>query len=122
MYAPPGARHLLGMNVSRSAMDAARDVQITIRNPGQFEAVTLAREPLPLYVGGVLSTSRSEPLTVAVVVNGIVAAVTQSYRQHDAHRFDTLIPETSLRDGNNGVAALVVDGQPRTLTELLSVP
>jgi Sulfatase len=109
LYAPPGVRHLLGMNVSRSAMSSARDVQITIRNPRQFEAVNLARDPLPLYVGGVLSTSRSEPLTVAVVVNGTVAAVTHSYREHDAHRFDTLIPETSLRDGNNIVAALVVD-------------
>ena len=98
-------------------MHPARDVQITIRNPRQFEAVNLASDPLPLYVGGVLSTSRSAPLTVAVVVNGIVAAVTHSYREHDAHRFDTLIPETSLRNGNNIVAALVVDGQPRALSE-----
>ena len=112
LYAPPGARHLLGTNVSRSAVHAARDVQITIRDPGQFEAVNLARDPLPLYVGGILITSRSAPLTVAVVVNGIVAAVTQSYREHDAHRFDTLIPETSLRDGNNTVAAVVVDPLP----------
>ena len=55
LYAPPGARHLLGRNVSRSPMDVARDVQITIRNPGQFEAVNLSRDPLPIYVGGVLS-------------------------------------------------------------------
>jgi hypothetical protein len=112
LYAPPVARHLLGMAVSQSAMSAARDVQITIRNPGQFDAVNFARDPLPIYVGGVLSTSRSAPLTVAVVVNGIVAAVTQSYQEYGAHRFDTLIPEASLRDGNNVVAALVVDGQP----------
>jgi hypothetical protein len=110
LYAPDGARHLLGTNVSRSPMRAATDVQITIRNPGQFDAVNLARDPLPLYVGGVLSTRRAEPLTVAVVVNGIVAAVTHSYRERDAHVFGTLIPETSLRDGKNIVTALVVDG------------
>ncbi len=109
LYAPPGARHLLGMNMSRSAMHPARDVQIAIRDPRQFEAVNLDRDPLPLYVGGVLTTSRSEPLTVVVVVNGTVAAVTHSYREHDAHRFDTLIPEKSLRDGSNTVAAFVVD-------------
>jgi hypothetical protein len=112
LYAPPGARHLLGMDVRRSALHPARDVQITVRNPKQFEAVNLARDPLPIYVGGVLTTSRPDPLTVAVVVNGIVAAVTHSYREHDAHRFDTLIPETSLRDGNNIVGALVVDEHP----------
>ncbi len=109
LYAPPSARHLLGMNVSRSAIHAARDVQITIRDPRQFEAVSLARDPLPLYVDGVLSTSRREPLTVVVVVNGIVSAVTHSYRERNAHLFGTLIPEASLREGNNIVAALVID-------------
>jgi hypothetical protein len=111
LYAPPGARHLLGMEVNRSAINPARDVQITIRDPEQFRAVNRARDPLPIYVGGVLSTSRSAPLTVAVVVNGTVAAVTQSYDDRDPHTFGTLIPETSLRDGNNIVSALVVDGQ-----------
>ena len=109
LYAPPGARHLLGMDPSRSPMHFAPDVQITIRNPRQFAAVNLAKDPLPIYVGGVLSTSQSAPLTVAVVVNGIVAAVTQSYDDRDAHIFGTLIPETSLRNGSNTVSALVVD-------------
>jgi hypothetical protein len=112
LYAPAGARHLLGANASSPAMRAVLDVQITIRNPGQFEAVNLARDPLPLYVGGVVATSRSQPLTVAVVVNGIVAAVTHSYRERDAQVFGTLIPETSLRDGKNIVSAVVVGAAP----------
>ncbi|HKY21987.1 MAG TPA: sulfatase-like hydrolase/transferase [Vicinamibacterales bacterium] len=107
LYAPPGARRLLG--VSRSAVRPAPDVQITIRNLGQYEAVALDRDPLPIYVRGALSTSRSEPLTVAVVVNGIVAAIAESYRDRDGHLFGTLIPETALRDGKNTVEALVVD-------------
>jgi hypothetical protein len=112
LYAPPGARHLLGMHVSRSALRPATDVQITIANPKQFEAVKRDRDPLPIYVRGVLSTSRSEPLSVVVVVNGIVTAITDSYRERDGHMFGTLIPETALRDGNNTVAAFVVDGLP----------
>jgi hypothetical protein len=110
LYAPPGARHVLGMNVSRSAMHPAPDVQITISTPRQFEAVKRDRDPLPLYVRGVLSTSRADPLSIAVVVNGIVAAIADSYRDRDGHMFGTLIPETALRDGNNTVAAFVVDG------------
>ena len=105
------ARHLLGMDVSSSAINAARDVQITICDPGQSRAVNRARDPLPIYVGGALSTSRSAPLTVAVVVNGTVAAVTQSYSDRNAHLFGTLIPEISLREGDNTVTAHVVDGQ-----------
>ena len=108
LYAPPGARHLLGM--TGSAVHSAPDVRVRIRNSGQFDAVNLARDPLPLYVTGTLRTSRPAPLTVAVVVNGIVAAVTHSYVERGAHMFGTLIPETSLRDGNNSVAALVIEG------------
>ena len=81
---------------------------MTIRNERQFQAVNVARDPLPLYVSGVLSTSRSEPLTVAVAVNGIVAAVTHSYRERDTHMFATLIPETSLRNGDNAVSAIAL--------------
>lgn len=112
LYAPADARHLLGMNVSRSAMHAAQDVQITINNPGQFDAVKRDRDPLPIHVRGVLRTSRSDPLTVAVVVNGIVTAIAHSYQERDDHMFGTLIPETALRDGKNTVAAFVVDRLP----------
>ena len=107
LYAPPGLQHLRGQ--SPSAIHAAPDVKVAIRNPGQFDGVDLTRDPLPLYVGGVLRTSRSDPLTVAIVVNGVVAAVTESYRQRDVQMFGTLIPETALRTGANPVTAIVVD-------------
>jgi hypothetical protein len=85
------------------------DVRVTIRDPGQFDAVVLTRDPIPLYVMGVLGTSRPDPLTIAVVVNRVVVAVTQSYRQRDVQMFGTLIPETALQNGANTVAAIVVD-------------
>ena len=110
LYAPPDARHLLGMNVSRSGLRAAPDVQIAIHTPGQFEAVKLDSDPLPIYVRGVLSTSRSDPLNVAVVVNGIVTAIAHSYQETNGHMFGTLIPEAALRDGKNTVEAFVIDG------------
>ena len=106
LYAPPTARHLLG--ASRSTLHVASDVRVSIRGRAHFQAVNLAADPLPLYVGGLLDTTRAEPLTVAVVVNGVVAAVTHSYRERGAHRFGTLIPETSLRNGRNVVAAVAV--------------
>jgi hypothetical protein len=113
LYAPPGARHLLGL--SRSAVRAAADVRIRIRNAAEFRTVNLARDPLPLYVRGVLDTTRSEPLTVAVVVNGIVAAVTTSFADRGTQMFATLIPETSLREGRNVVAAVAIDGLPGSI-------
>ena len=107
---------MLGTTVSQSALRASSDVQITINNPRQFEAVKRDRDLLPLDVHGVLSTSRPDPLNVAVVVNGIVAAITQSYQDREGHMFGSLIPESVLRDGNNTVAAFVVDALPVTAT------
>ena len=109
LYAPPDARHLLGTSLGQTALRRALDAQVTIRNARQFAAVSLDRDPLPLYVVGTLDTARSAPLTVVVTVNGIVAAVTHSYRDRKEHVFGTLIPEGSLRDGNNTVTAVVVD-------------
>jgi sulfatase-like protein len=110
LYAAPDDRHFIGMN--RSALHSATDVRVRIRNSREFRAVNLGHEPLPLYVGGILDTLRLDPLTVAVVVNGNVAAVARSYRDRGAHRFGTLIPETSLHDGRNVVSAVVIDPQP----------
>ena len=107
LYAPPRDRHLLGMSLAR--VPSAPDVQITIRNRSQYAAVDRDRNPLPLFVQGVLTTSRSAPLVVAIAINGVVAAVTQSYRDGGVHAFGTLVPETSLRDGANAVTAVVVD-------------
>ena len=109
LYAAPRDRHFIGM--SRSALRLASDVRVRIRNSGEFRAVHVGSDPLPLYVTGILDTSRPDPLTVAVAVNGNVAAVTHSYRERGAHRFGTLIPEKSLHDGRNVVAALVIDPQ-----------
>jgi hypothetical protein len=112
LYAPPGARHVLGSDATRAGLRAASDVAIALRNPRQFDNVKLASDPLPLYVHGALTTSRADPLNVAVVVNGTVAAITQSYQDRDGHMFGTLIPETVLRDGRNTVSAFVVDRLP----------
>ena len=110
LYAAGEDQHFIGM--SPSVLRSARDLKIRIRNSREFRAVNLRRDPLPLYVTGILDTLRPDPLAVAVAVNGSIAAVTHSYRERGAHRFGTLIPESSLHDGRNSVSALVIDQQP----------
>lgn len=107
MYAPADVRHLLG---TTGSVRPAAGVQIAINNPAQFDAVKRDRDPLPIYVRGVVKTSRPDPLRVAVVVNGTVAAIAESYQERDGHMFGTLIPEAALRDGNNTVEAFAIDG------------
>jgi hypothetical protein len=107
LYASPRHRDLLGRNLA--TVPSAPDVQIAIRNRRRYAAVVWDRNPLPLFVEGRLTTSRSSPLVVAVAINGVIAAVTQSYRDGRAHAFGTLVPETALRNGANAVTAVVVD-------------
>ena len=114
LYAPPGARDLLGTSGEAPAMPALSEVKIRIRDLEQYLDVRLDRDQLPLYVRGVIRTSRRPPLYVAVVVNGIVAAVTESYRERSRHVFSTLIPEVVLRNGQNKVSAAVIDTGART--------
>ena len=109
LYAPPGARHLLG---SQASLKPAADVQVTVDRPSQYESVARQRDPLPIYVSGVLTTRRADPLNVVVVVNGTVAAIAQSYQARGGHMFGTLIPESALGDGTNTVTAFVVDELP----------
>jgi uncharacterized membrane protein len=113
LYASPAVRRLLGVAANAPSMARARHVRITVRNPRQFRSVNLTRDPLPLYVSGALDASGSDSLTVAVAVNGVVAAVTRSYGDRGGQMFGTLIPETSLRAGDNEVAAFVVDTAAR---------
>ena len=95
--------------MSAAALKPAADVQVTVDNPSQYESVTRERDPIPLYVSGVLNTSRADPLNVVVVVNGTVAAIAQSYHARGGHMYGTLIPETMIRDGKNTVTAFVTD-------------
>jgi hypothetical protein len=101
LYAPPGARPLLGVHVAASGLRAATDVHATVRDLSRFASVELDEDPLPLYVDGTLDISKGDPLDVAIIVNGVVAAVCQSYQQNGRHVFTTLIPESSLRDGDD---------------------
>ena len=114
LYAPAGARHLLGTALSRASLKPAADVQVTVDRPSQYESVARERDPLPIYVSGVLKTRRTDPLNVVVVVNESVAAIAQSYQARGGHMFGTLIPESALRNGTNAVAAFVVDELPVT--------
>lgn len=114
LYAPPSTRHLLGTELRRAALTPAADVKVAIDNPAQYESVAPERDPLPIYVSGVLTTRRADPLNVVVVANGSVAAIARSYHARGGHMFGTLIPESSLRRGKNTLEAFVVDGFPVT--------
>ena len=97
-------------------MPALSEVKIRILDLKQYSDVRLDRDRLPLYVRGIIRTPRRPALHVAVIVNGIVAAVTESYLERGRHVFGTLIPDVVLRNGQNRVSATAIDTGARTST------
>ncbi len=87
--------------------------------PLQFRDVDIGGDTLPLYISGQMEDNGTTPVGIAVVVNGVVVATTQSYQEHDNWVFATMIPENALVPGGNDVRVFVVestdDGEVLTL-------
>ena len=109
LHAVPGTRRLLGTPAAVAAPSGRR---VALREVSRFDAVDLRRDPLPLYVRGTMTPPGDHPVTIAVLVNGVIAATTESYREGEATVFGTLIPEDCLREGRNTVEAVVIDRGP----------
>ena len=50
-----------------------------------------------------------ERVSLAIAVNGMVVATTQTYQEHDEWVFASMIPEEALTPGKNGLEVFVVD-------------
>lgn len=76
-----------------------------------FSAVDLRQEMLPVHITGSLRRApKDEALTLAVAVNGIVQATTETFLEGKRWRFSALVPKSSLVSGENSVDVLRVSG------------
>ena len=76
----------------------------------EYAAFAPGAPGLPAFVTGRLSGAASPNETVAVAVNGRVAAVTRSYRDGTEIRMGALVPPSAFRAGANRVEAFAVGG------------
>ena len=74
-----------------------------------FEDVDLEADTLPLHVRGRVTSESTEPVRLAVGVNGVIVATTMSYRENGTWVFASMIPEDSLVAGANEVEILAVE-------------
>ncbi len=109
LYAPPDTRHLLGRAGPDLPVRAGALPEIAIDDAHRFQQVDLSTDLLPLHVGGSIRGTSTAPLTLAVVLNGTVAAVTRSFRRQGEHVFGTLVPEDLFREGSNQIGVVVLD-------------
>lgn len=75
--------------------------------PGDFRAIPADAAVLPAFVSGAVS-GLEEDATLAVAVDGRVAATTRVYRDADGLQYAALVPPESLGPGAHSVDVLEV--------------
>jgi hypothetical protein len=105
LYVAPGTADLINRDVAEFRSDPG-DARATLENDAGFTTVDPESETLPLLVRGRLF-DRSRP-TLAIAINGRIAATTVPFEERSATWYSTMIPETSLRAGSNTVGLFLV--------------
>ena len=104
----PSAR-LLGTNVSAVAVTGRSGVTLASSNFQTFGRVVPSEPELPLYVTGVLEAGHDDPVQLAIALNGVIVATTESYRQDGVWAFAAMLAEDGLRDGPNDVRLFIIE-------------
>jgi hypothetical protein len=113
LYAPPDTLGLLDRPQSALPIRTATDARIQVRRPAAFDNVNPTGDALPLHVWGEIVGPLKPPVTLAVLLNGTVAAVTRSFMRGEEHAFDTLVPEERIRSGRNELQVAILDDGAR---------
>ncbi|NDU79429.1 hypothetical protein GWI34_43630 [Actinomadura sp. DSM 109109] len=112
-----GQADLLDRSVDSLAVTDDPSVRLLLDNPEWYAEMDPAADPLPAQVSGRVTGAGDGRITLAVVLNGRIVAVTRTGSFGDNERFVAMIPPDLLR-ASNEVGALVVRGMgtARTLT------
>ena len=113
-------RELLQKRVSVLEVQDAQDTRVELDSPDQLQSVDRESDVVPVYVTGKIRGGTGSGEELAVAVNGVVAATTRTYEDQGDERFAALVPEESLRSGQNDVRVyqLRTEGGSTVLAEL----
>ena len=122
LYGVGQSAELLGTDVS--VLTVARQSRVTLASSNFqiFREIVRSERELPVYVEGVLDIPQDEPVQLAIALNGVVAATTESYRENGAWAFASMLAEDRLLDGANDVRLFAIepDGERTILTTVNS--
>lgn len=107
---PPGSPDLLGTEVDTESLDAST-LRVSLIEPDLYEDIELDDEIIPARVGGsVMGGSGDDDKMLAVVVNGVVGAITRTYEDDGTTSFLAMIPPSFYVDGENTIEVVEVEG------------
>ncbi len=115
LYALGPHQSLVGLPLSVVETHSADETLIRLDDPQSFTSVDVESHTLPLYVHGTMLEESDERVSLAIAVNGVIAATTQSYLEHDVWAFASMVPEELLVSGANDVKVFVIgvtQGEP----------
>jgi arylsulfatase A-like enzyme len=118
--APPGTAQLIGHRVDDAEIDTSDNTTASLDNPAANEDVDPLGPNLPALLSGRLRflNDHRRQTTVAVAMNGRIAAVTRTYGTESTRDFYAMIPPASFVKGHNTVRLFTVDNKTLSLMEL----
>jgi hypothetical protein len=113
-------QQLVGQQVSALDVAGAGDAKVALTDPGAYDDVDTEGAALPVWVTGKVSGGDGEKRDVAIAVNGVVRAVSNTFQLANSSEelIAALIPPSSLRDGRNSVEVYEVDGTGNALAPM----
>jgi hypothetical protein len=105
-------QELIGRRVDSLDVTGASGADLELTDPGAYDEVDLDGPVLPVWVTGRVSGGTGGPTDVAIAVNGVVVAVSNTFElaTGGGQLVASLIPPSSLRDGRNAVEVYEVSG------------
>lgn len=107
---------LLGKSVSDLAVRTGGDHVAHVREQAHFSSVDLQSHFLPAHATGIIESPHHSPTRLAIALNGVIVALTDSYAEDDAWKFSAMLPESAFRQGVNTLRLFALepgdDGRP----------
>ena len=123
LYGVGPSAALLGIDVSVLAVAHPSLLTLASSNFQLFREIIRSERALRMYVTGVLDIPQDEPIQLAIALNGVIAATTESYREDGVWAFAAMLPEDGLLDGVNDVKLFAIEQDDgRTVLTPVNVP
>lgn len=104
---PRNSPDILGEEVETAALDSS-SISARILEPGLYQGVDTTAALIPARIAGILRGDVDGDEVVAVVVNGVVGALTRSYVDEGRVAFLAMVPPSLFRDGENSIELMEV--------------
>lgn len=99
---PEGSPDLAGQNVDEDTV-VSSGLRVRIRESDLYEDVDVVGAVIPARIGGIVSGDVDGDEVLAVSVNGVVGAVTRTYRDEGTISFLAMVPPELFVDGPNDI-------------------